>query len=566
MIYFGVFVMALGGMLTVVHVGSMSRQDNGIKHGFSFRNGVEGAEAPGAAGSAAGQEKGLAADFKRGMSVIAGKGGDLTDDLLSWLGVRKESPETRTASMSSSDDSSSGAFDPFEEFYSKYYAKGSPESASYDPGASGASAASFSGAGASNTASSRKAAALSDKNIGGAGAISLKDAEAARPVFGGPLGKRGSRASASSLHASLPSRGGTKAPPALGLGNNSAPVRMRSPGGRDDSAVNKLSGMGGSVSAGDLNDAASGMRSGSQGSYNSAASLDAAGAAAAGAANTKPPKVSTPERVASGSGSSSPGGGSTSSASSSSGNSSSSSSGDNKSVAAPKAPASEKSFTVASAPRDSFLGSVVTERQNRAEGQYLDQEDYKAPPEKSLLVAGAAAVDSEDEASEDSPAVRSAPALSADPGNEGFLMRGFSAREDTGDSREQGAARSFHSRDGHHRYGHHRDGHRRDGHRRFHRGPRTPDPENFAELSAERKKRIRRHIHRFIRRFENRYGMMYDISYTPCEKGKELCVKHDLTKGYITFVTRMDAELVIGLKYIRQRWRPYTVSVTLPHQ
>ncbi|MDD2805352.1 MAG: hypothetical protein PHV33_07335 [Elusimicrobiales bacterium] len=96
------------------------------------------------------------------------------------------------------------------------------------------------------------------------------------------------------------------------------------------------------------------------------------------------------------------------------------------------------------------------------------------------------------------------------------------------------------------------------------REPPPPDPKNFSELSNERKLEVKQRIHGFIKRVENHYGAMEDIFYTPCSAGRELCKEHGLTEGYLTLETREEAELHLGLKYIKERWRRYTIGFTLP--
>ena len=96
------------------------------------------------------------------------------------------------------------------------------------------------------------------------------------------------------------------------------------------------------------------------------------------------------------------------------------------------------------------------------------------------------------------------------------------------------------------------------------REARPPDPENFAELTLDRKLELKKRIHVFLKRVERRYGEMDDIFFTPCGSGDELCSEHGLTEGYLTLETHENAELHLGLKYINERWRRYTVGFNLP--
>ena len=93
---------------------------------------------------------------------------------------------------------------------------------------------------------------------------------------------------------------------------------------------------------------------------------------------------------------------------------------------------------------------------------------------------------------------------------------------------------------------------------------RPPDPEKFEELTLDRKLELKKRIHVFLKRVERRYGEMDDIFYTPCGAGDELCSEHGLTEGYLTLETSESAELHLGLKYINERWRRYTVGFNLP--
>jgi len=91
-----------------------------------------------------------------------------------------------------------------------------------------------------------------------------------------------------------------------------------------------------------------------------------------------------------------------------------------------------------------------------------------------------------------------------------------------------------------------------------------PDPEKFSKLSTARKKELKTNVHGFLKRVENRYGTMSEIFFTPCSQAKELCGDHGLTEGYLTMRTSDGAKLILGLKYIKAKWRPYTVSFGTP--
>ncbi|MCM2267740.1 MAG: hypothetical protein NDI60_08230 [Elusimicrobiales bacterium] len=91
-----------------------------------------------------------------------------------------------------------------------------------------------------------------------------------------------------------------------------------------------------------------------------------------------------------------------------------------------------------------------------------------------------------------------------------------------------------------------------------------PDPADFASLPPERKKELRREMHSFMKRVENRYGKMTDIYRTACSSTPDLCKEHELTRSYLTMTTAEGAKLVMGLKYVKNRWRRYTIDFKRP--
>lgn len=93
-----------------------------------------------------------------------------------------------------------------------------------------------------------------------------------------------------------------------------------------------------------------------------------------------------------------------------------------------------------------------------------------------------------------------------------------------------------------------------------------PDPADYASLSAERRKELRKEMHSFLKRVENRYGKMTDIHYTSCRQTPEVCEKHELTQNYLTMTTAEGAKLVAGVKYVKERWRRYTIEFKRPQQ
>lgn len=91
-----------------------------------------------------------------------------------------------------------------------------------------------------------------------------------------------------------------------------------------------------------------------------------------------------------------------------------------------------------------------------------------------------------------------------------------------------------------------------------------PDPEDFSKLSADRKVELKKEIHSFLKRVENKYGKMTDIEYTACKETPDFCKEHGLERSYLTMTTANKARLVMGVKYVKDRWRRYTVEFKKP--
>jgi hypothetical protein len=225
------------------------------------------------------------------------------------------------------------------------------------------------------------------------------------------------------------------------------------------------------------------------------------GAAAAAAGGASAPAASGPKEVAGSGGGGSSGGGS-------SGGDSSSAAGSGPDAAKPEGsgtkPPFEKSFGLFAEEREEskpFLEVVAIEKRSGKDASYITDVDRGSRPDESQLSAGAV--------TKDEPA-----------------------------EKELRSSRS--------------------------RPEREPDPKEFSGLTQERKTELKRRIHGFMKRVENYYGEMDEISYAPCAEDDEICRKHELTEGYITLNTKDDAELLLGLKYVDNRWRRYTVGFALP--
>ena len=263
-----------------------------------------------------------------------------------------------------------------------------------------------------------------------------------------------------------------------------------------------LQGMRGQGGTADLNGADEGSRSSSESSYNAKLS---GGASAAAASGGTPPAASAAANAEGGAGGGGSGGGAAS------GSGSTAAADTKKEAPAEKsAPAGVSRSEPTAEELKPFLEWVAVEKRNGRDARFISEED------------AAARVDA------------------------GQLKTGDASAEEPKQNRDSAA------------------GPPRDGNRDGQREAAPPDPKNFSELSNERKLQVKQRIHGFIKRVENHYGAMDDIFYTPCSAGRELCREHGLTEGYLTLETREEAELHLGLKYVKERWRRYTIGFTLP--
>lgn len=508
LVAFGMFIMTLGGFFTLMYVGISARRADRIQHGFAFR----GAPAP--------EKSSFAGDFKRGGAIVASQARSFAGGLFSPAGNRPAARGAYTASSRASiydaeRNGEPGEKDPFEDFYEKNYGRGAGASYSAPAASWGGSASSWSGPGGSST-SGRSDNSQAEQAGGGSTETAADGAEEesagggdspGSPVFGGPLGRGDAP---KQLHASLPQGAG----PWQGLER----AGELSGGGLSPSGVKgekggTLSGMPGRKDPGSLDGAGESARSGSQGSYNS--KMAGGAAAAAAAAPGAVPDASKPKEVSADAGDTGGSGGSGGSSGGSGGSSGGAGGAaedkpEAKAAAKPKTEEpkeegySDRSHLFAGAGEDqAFLKTVALERSKGAEVKYVTEEDAAGELDESLLRPGAA--------------VTEAPAEKSFPGDRSAPARAAKA-----------------------------------------------DPEKFSALSAERKKELKREIHVFLKRIERRYGALEDIVYTSCGAGRELCAEHGLTEGYITMKTRRGAKLLLGLKYVEKKWRPYTVGFTLP--
>lgn len=92
----------------------------------------------------------------------------------------------------------------------------------------------------------------------------------------------------------------------------------------------------------------------------------------------------------------------------------------------------------------------------------------------------------------------------------------------------------------------------------------APDPKNINELSLERKLEIKSNFHRFLKRVTNRFGALSDIKTTSCLSTLDLCKEHGVTGSYLTMTTQKGAKLDLGVKYVKTKWRRYTIDFQKP--
>jgi len=91
-----------------------------------------------------------------------------------------------------------------------------------------------------------------------------------------------------------------------------------------------------------------------------------------------------------------------------------------------------------------------------------------------------------------------------------------------------------------------------------------PDPEDLASLPAERQAALKKEIHVFLKQVESKYGAMADITYSSCSSFPDVCKAHGLTANYLTMKMTKGATLVMGVKYVKGKWRRYTLDFKDP--
>lgn len=490
-----------GGFFTVLSVGMSARQNKGISYGFSFRGAALAAST-------------YAEDLERGSKIVKSRSAALFDEYFGSGSIAYPPEENYASSRGAYGPGSEveGQYSPeesaFDKYYQDNYGSGSSEyspSSSYG-GGSGIGSFAGSGGGGSSQDMPRAAAGAEKTPVGGetagAGEEEAPAGESGRDARAAVLA--GGLSPAPKMYASLPSKGADRVNSVLPSGGG-APAEFDG-GSRTAAPAGKgrgLDAFSGGGAAKNLDGADEGSRTGAQGSYNAKMGGGAAATAAASSSSGGgTPSASGPEAVAGGSG------GSSGSSSASSSPSAAPSLGRDYSEP-DSSSGDQKSYTAFGdqpAEEGDLLKSVVVDRRNGAEDKYVSESEAAVEIDEALLKPGAAAGD----------APRSATG--------------------TGEKKALAAAEP------------------------------DPDPEDFSALTEARRLEIRKKIHVILKRVERRYGAMADIEYVPCTAtaAVETCEKHGLTRNFITMTTGRGATLALAVKYVRNRWRPYTIGFKPP--
>jgi hypothetical protein len=458
-------------------------------------------------GAPAPEKSSFAGDFKRGGATVASQARSFTGGLFSRAdnGPAARGAYTASARRASIYDEERngepGGKDPFEEFYEKNYGRGAGAAYSAPAASWGGSASSWSGSGGSSTAGRSDNSPAEQAAGGSPETAATEDESTGGDAPGSPV--FGGPLGKGDAPKQLYASLPQGAGPWQGL---ERPGELSggglSPSGVKGGKGGTLSGMPGRKDPGSLDGAGENARSGSRGSYNS--KMSGGAAAAAAAAPDAVPAASRPREVSADAGGSGGGGDSSGGSSGGADGAPETKAADKPKTEEPEEEYSDRSHLFAGAGEDqAFLKTVALERSKGAEVKYATEEDAAGELDESLLKAGAAVTEAP--AEKDFPGARSAPDRAA-----------------------------------------------------------KADPEKFSALSPERKKELKKEIHIFLKRIERRYGALDDIVYTSCGAGREICAEHGLTEGYLTMKTKRGAKLLLGLKYVGEKWRPYTVGFTLP--
>ena len=499
-------VMVAGSFLILLQTGINARTAKQIHYGFSFR---------GAALAAAT----YVSDVERGAGIVRTRASSVIDDYFSGLSGSSSAPAPAASSYQaggygSREDEVQGQTPPegdaFEKYYEKHYGKGSSE-ASWDNGSGGGFAAGGAGFSSGGASASFQAAPS-----GGASAAAAKGgAQETQTAKGGETGGKESAAAAGPAFgqasgrssppdrvlASLPS-GGANLPGTLPA---KPPRTVGQQHGGQAAASGGLNGFRNGGAAADLNTGLEKDSTGAKNDYSAKMSGGAAAAAAAGAAaGGGVPNASKPSAAtggAGGSSSASDGGGA--------------SGGDDKTASAKKSGGAEKAEPSGGG---SFWG---------------DGDEPQAAQEKAAPSAAPGDL------------IKTVVTETRNGEEAAYLTAEDDAAQPEETQLQTGAVTLLASA----------------------KSMEEPDPENLDDLSTERRAELRKQMHSFMKRVQNKYGKLTDIFVTSCSEtpeSRDLCKQNGLTRNYLTMTTAKGAKLVMGVKYVKKRWRRYTVSFSKP--
>lgn len=496
-------MLVTGGFLAVLQVGMDARRSAGIRHGFSFRG---GGEAPPGKSS-------YLDDLERGSDIIKAKTSGLFADIFG--GGSQPAPGRENYASAGggryrgySADEIAGKYAPGDDAFEKYYQEnyGSGGS-SYSPSSSyGGDPGTFYGGGGGGGGSSQDVQRGGSEASGGQAGAPDEDAGGGAAAGAALPGEKtaglAGDAAAPKLYASLPAKGAAKAAPALSGpgGGGSGAGDYSGPSFSGGPAPDKGSGKAGGLDAFKGSGAAKNLDGGLEGERTG-------GAASYGSQMSK-----NAGGVAAG-GSGGGGGGGSVPAASKAENAASSGGGPSAS-----SPASSSGGTPASSDNsgdgseDTYYGAAVTPR-NRASDYNL----LKSVVTERLNGAEDKYVTPEE----------------AGEGVDKALLAAGASPQDT---LAKGAGET----------------------------KPPPDPDSFSALNANRREELKKEVHVLLKRVETDYGAMKDIQFHSCAAYPEICKTHGITENFLTMTTGNGATITLGVKYVRKRWRTYTLDFKDP--
>lgn len=495
-------MLVTGGFLTVLQVGISARRGSGIQHGFSFRAGEAKAEPS------------YFDDLERGSDIIKSRTSEFFGDIFGG-GSDPAAPGGTYASAAGggryrgySADEIAGKYAPgddaFEKYYQENYGSGG---ASYSPSSSyGGDVGTFYGGGGGGGSSQDVPRGDQSASGGKAGAPDEGGGEGApegeaRPAAG-IAGLAGDSA-APKLYASLPSKGAGKGGSALsGSGGGSGPGDNSGPSFDGGAGAGKGSGKAGGLDAFRGGGAAKNLDGGLEGERTG-------GAASYGSQMSK-----NAGGVASGGSGGGGGGGAVPEASKAENASSSGGSSSSSSSPASSSGGSSRSSGYSRDDTDStYYGGGAGQPQTRA----ADDNLLKAVVTERLNGAEDKYVTPEE----------------AGEGVDKALLAAGASPQDSlaksGDGKKP-----------------------------------QPDPESFAAVTDTRREELKKEVHVLLKRVETDYGAMKDIQFYSCSAYPEICKAHGLTENFLTMTTGSGATITLGVKYVRKRWRTYTLDFKDP--